>query len=121
MPLGGPRAPGTEEERAAVRRDKVRLNVKAFENDKGRSDRIPSRQQTRRKGSLLHRGSLATNNAPSEEECTRRHLALRGSSAVSLTTDSPHLLAEGAWSLQVPMRIDCGPAYQDAFIAALKY
>jgi len=121
MPLGRPRSPGTEE-RAAARRDKVRLIVKAFRRRQRQKRENTVSSTNSAQGEPSTQGEpIATNTAPSEDESTRRQLALRGSSAVSLTTDSPHLLAEGAWSLQLPMRIDCGPAYQDAFIAALQY
>jgi hypothetical protein len=120
MPQGRPRLPGTEAQRAAARRQQIRENVRAF------------RRRRRER-------ELSDNQAESTETTTKEE-----SSSGSSTDKSPFgsptpqiisyerlghqisLVSEresrgSRWSLALPLRIDPGPAYTGAFIAAFHY
>jgi hypothetical protein len=105
MPPGRPRLPGTEEERAANRREKVRRNVRAL--------RSRRREQ---QASLSESSSYGDSQVVAQEPCmtldTETQSQQRISVILTLEGESPR------WSINFPLRIDAGPSHRDAFLAS---
>ncbi|KAK0105638.1 hypothetical protein ONS95_004168 [Cadophora gregata] len=121
MPQGRPRRPGTEAERAEARRQQVRENVRAFRQrnkERGLSDNTVNTLAG------IEDSTSNTSNRPSQDKSGP------SSSSKSYETPPPpgqvsvtrFAVDKGVkWSLGLPFRIDLGPAYSGAFIAAFNY
>jgi hypothetical protein len=113
-PRGRPRNPGTEEERAAARREQVRENVRAFRKRQQISSKSPPSSDSGVSSRALSAGPSQVMMDPTLvlRDIPERRLAitqeLRG------PTDPDGV----GWSLQFPYQLNLGPAYPDAFIAA---
>jgi hypothetical protein len=114
--MGRPPISRSDSQRAEVRRAQVRLNVQAFRQ----------RQKLKQKD-LPHSLSGGT-------PCQKRSIASSRTSSPKYTAGQDNTrstfdpsetdynnLDDGTWSLQLPYNIDVGPAFKDAFIAALQY
>lgn len=137
MPLGRPRRPGTDAERAAARRQQVRENVRAFRQrnrERAQSENQPessdseafSRQSS---DSISEAGSPSHAIPPSSKSLGTLSQAATSTSQViptSITTQNISITSETVgrtirWALGLPFRIDLGPSYSDAFISAFQY
>jgi hypothetical protein len=115
---GRPRLPGTKAQRAEARRHQVKENVRAF------------RRRNRDRALSSQNGSSdTTRENPRRNSLTASEPATTTSSQGVTPTEenepvqSPKLtsICDGQmikWSLALPLRIDMGPAYANAFIAA---
>lgn len=144
MPLGRPRRPGTDAERAAARRQQVRENVRAFrqrnrERQQSESQLESSESEVLSRQSSISRseaGSSSQAIASSSEALSTSFQALSTSSQAVTSTTQPiptqlpirsiSIASETTgrtikWSLGLPFRIDLGPSYSDAFIAAFQH
>lgn len=111
---GRPRLPGTDAQRAAARRKKVRENVRAFRQrnrERTLSDQAGSSGTTtdnsRRSSITAFETVSSSGNVTATEGDGSRQLR------VTSTRDGRMI----RWSLGLPLRIDMGPSYASAFIA----
>ncbi|KIW15269.1 hypothetical protein PV08_05314 [Exophiala spinifera] len=119
MPIGRPRIPGTEEERAGARRAKVRANVQAF--------RRRQREKKLAEEAATHHTDEADSNDVSEAE-TKGEEEIR--SLITFNSDSdlgedPFVVSKsrGPWLWAIPSEFGVkliGTKYQDAFIQILQ-
>ena len=116
MGSGRPRIPGTDSERAEARRIQVRHNVQAF------------RQRQKQKQQKLQH--ISSGGIPSQEHSktstqTSSPRSIKTQtydcSAIELSEVEQSDLYDEPWTVQLPVRLDLGPAFRDAFIAALQY
>ncbi|KAG4422180.1 hypothetical protein IFR04_004686 [Cadophora malorum] len=127
MPQGRPRRPGTEAERAEARRQQVRENVRAFRQ------RNKQRALSDNTVNSLTKNQNTTTNLSNTSNSTKRPSEAKSEpptpSKSFETPPPPHQVSvtrfpigRGVkWSLSLPFRIDLGPAYSGAFIAAFNY
>jgi len=119
MPQGRPRLPGTEAQRAAARRQQIRDNVRAFRQRR----RERELSDTQAENTDLVKGE--TSSASSAEKSqpgspTPQTISYeRPGRRVSITRERAD--SDSGWTLALPFRIDSGPAYTGAFIAAFHY
>jgi hypothetical protein len=121
MPQGRPRLPGTEAQRAAARRQQIRENVRAYR--RRRRERELSEIQAE------SAETIETNEESSPGSSTDKSLSRfpmpqtilyeRPGRQVSITLEREN--TDLRWGLTLPFRIDLGPAYTGAFIAAVHY
>ncbi|KUJ09400.1 uncharacterized protein LY89DRAFT_676194 [Mollisia scopiformis] len=146
MPLGRPRRPGTDAERAAARRQQVRENVRAFRQRNRERAQLDNQPESSDSEALSRQSSVARSEAGSSSQVvasssealstsfrrlsTSSQAAGLGSTASTIPTSSVErnisVTSETIgrtikWSLGLPFRIDLGPAYSGAFIAAFQY
>jgi hypothetical protein len=133
MPQGRPRLPGTEEQRAAARRQQIRENVRAFRQR--RRERELSDSQAEGTENMKDESSSGSSSEGSSEGSSGNGTDKSGSGSGSgtpqrISHERPgrrvSIYREGEnqnlrWSLSLPLRIDLGPAYTGAFIAAFHY
>src|SRR5271156_723956 len=114
--MGRPRIPRTDSEKAEVRRSQVRHNVQAF--------------RQRQKQKQQERQHVSSSGIPGQEHSETSTSKSSPQSVKSQTYNrSTTELSEAEWSdlygepwaVQPPERLDLGPAFRDAFIAALQY
>ncbi|KAG4441841.1 hypothetical protein IFR05_002642 [Cadophora sp. M221] len=118
MPQGRPRLPGTDAERAEARRQQVRENVRAF--------RQRNRERALSDNPISVSGSNNDNTSgrtsPSRSEPSSSSHTLPGQPPPRQVSVTRLPIEQGfKWSLGLPFRIDLGPAYSGAFIAAFNY
>jgi hypothetical protein len=142
MPLGRPRRPGTDAERAAARRQQVRENVRNFRQrhrERAQSENQPESSDSEalsRRSSVSRSttsSSLQALASPSEDLSTSfQGLSTSSQTASASQTQIPLAIRNISitseyvgqtikWSLGLPFRIDLGPSYSDAFVAAFQY
>jgi hypothetical protein len=112
---GRPRLPGTEAQRAAARRQQVRENVRAF-RQRNRERNLPKQSEsseTTRENS--RRSSVA---APERSSLLQVVTQLEDDSLQQLRLTSTRDGRMINWSLELPLKLDMGPSYANAFIAA---
>ncbi|KAH7390339.1 hypothetical protein BKA64DRAFT_710892 [Cadophora sp. MPI-SDFR-AT-0126] len=118
MPQGRPRRPGAEAERAEARRQQVRENVRAFRQRN--KERTLSDNTVSSSASTEDNTSNRTPQAQSEPPTTSKSFETPPPPSQVSVTRLP--IGRGVkWSLGLPFRIDLGPAYSGAFIAAFNY
>ena len=121
MPQGRPRLPGTEAQRAAARRQQIRENVRAYRRRRrerelseiqvGSSETIETKEESP--------SGSSTDKSLSKFPMPQSILFERPGRQVSITLDRESTGLR--WGLALPFRIDLGPAYTSAFIAAFHY
>ena len=122
-PQGRPRLPSTEAQRAAARRQQVRENVRAFRRRRREHDDVSETQAESTE-------SENVNNENSSGNSTDRNDGSGSSTSQTISDERPgrQISLRGdeergsiKWSLSLPLRIELGPAYTSAFIAAFHY
>lgn len=140
MPLGRPRRPGTDAERAAARRQQVRENVRNFRQrnrERAQSENQPESSDSEALSgqssvSRSTTSSLQALASPTEALSTSFQALSTSQAASTSQTSIPQAIRNISlsseyvgqtikWSLELPFRIDLGPSYSDAFIAAFQY
>ncbi|KAE9365119.1 hypothetical protein N431DRAFT_430646 [Stipitochalara longipes BDJ] len=119
MPQGRPRLPGTEAQRAAARRQQIRENVRAFR--RRRRERELSENQGENTDSVKEETSStsSTDKSQSGSPTPQTISHVRPGRQISITRERRD--SGSRWELALPFRIDLGPAYTGAFIAAFHY
>ncbi|KAH7311888.1 hypothetical protein BKA65DRAFT_542799 [Rhexocercosporidium sp. MPI-PUGE-AT-0058] len=118
MPQGRPRLPGTDAERVEARRQQVRENVRAFRERK--KQRTLSDNPT--SSSRSHEDDGSSRTSPSKSGPSSFSYALQSQPPPRRVSVTRLPIDQGVkWSLGLPFRIDLGPAYSGAFIAAFNY
>lgn len=114
MPIGRPRAPGTDAERAEARRSKVRANVQAF--------------RRRQKEKKVAAESLFTANQERAFLCLLDEVSEPASSVATTASPSPSWqdpesdhADPDSWIWQLSHDLSSDVSYQDAFLAALQH
>jgi hypothetical protein len=116
MGSGRPRIPRTDSQRAETRRAQVRLNVQAFrQRQKWKQQEL---QHKTPGGTPNQKQSIASSRTSSPNSSGRQNYARSNDGYSEADYDD---LEDETWSVQLPFRIDIGPAFKDAFIAALQY
>jgi hypothetical protein len=119
MPQGRPRKEGTQAQRAAARRQQIRENVRAFRQR--RRERELSENQAEGTENIKDESSSGSSTDRSEPGSTTPRTISDETPGrqVSITHEGGNRNLR--WSLSLPLRIDLGPAYTGAFIAAFHY
>ena len=151
MPQGRPRLPGTEAQRAAARRLQIRENVRAFrrrqrerELSENQAESTDTVKEGSSSGSSTDKSQLVEGEGSSRSSADKSQSVKEESSSGS-STDKSHPASptpltisyerpgrqisirrerensDSKWSLALPFRIELGPAYTGAFIAAYHY
>ena len=123
MPIGRPRLPGTEAERAELRRAKVRANVQAFRK-RQREKKLAEENEMIEAGARGSSPSQFTERNSVSPVPSLINLSLSDSSSpspephhVEVATD----IEQWLWAIPLEMGVRmAGPSYQDAFIADLE-
>ncbi|KAE8454600.1 hypothetical protein EG329_000223 [Mollisiaceae sp. DMI_Dod_QoI] len=144
MPLGRPRRPGTDAERAAARRQQVRENVRAFRQRNRERAQSENQIESSDSDALSRQSSVSRSEAGSSSQAVASSSEALSTSFQGLSTSSeagpstsqalPNQLPIRSisitsetigrtikWSLGLPFRIDLGPSFSDAFIAAFQH
>ncbi|KAL6240789.1 hypothetical protein RBB50_012353 [Rhinocladiella similis] len=119
MPIGRPRIPGTEEERAGARRAKVRANVQAFRRRK--------REKKLAEEALIHRtNELDSDHVPEAETNVQQEIGSLGTPAFESNPRAESFVVSNdrePWLWAIPSEFGVkliGTTYQDALIKALE-
>jgi hypothetical protein len=114
MPIGRPRAPGTDAERAEARRAKVRVNVQAFR-----------RRQKEKKlaAEALVKANQERNflSLPDDLSESASSLATTASPSPSWQEQESDYADPDSWIWQLSHDLSNDSSYQDAFLAALQH
>src|ERR1700733_5774520 len=116
MGSGRPRISRTDSERAEVRRSQVRHNVQAFRQ---RQKQKQQELQHVSSSGILNEEDSDTSTSKSTPQSVKSQTYSCSTKELS-EIESSDLYGE-PWTLQPPERLDLGPAFRDAFIAALQY
>lgn len=123
MPLGRPRAPGTEAERAEARRAKVRLNVQNFRRRQKEKRLAESAAKAaaqeeeggggRVGGNICRDGYLDTSSASAET------VSARSSPGLPFHIPEQDYGDPDSWIWQLPRDLAANEPYQDLFVSAM--
>jgi len=119
MPQGRPRLPGTEAQRAAARRQQIRDNVRAFR--RRRRERQLSDTQAESTDSVKEETSSASSTEKSQPGSPTPQTISYEEPGRQVSIIRERGDSDPRWALALPFRIDSGPAYTGAFIAAFHY
>lgn len=116
MGSGRPRIPRTDSERAEVRRSQVRHNVRAFRQ---RQKQKQQELQHVSSGGIPSQELSETSTQTSSPQCVKSPTYNCSTTELSEVEQSDFY--GEPWTVQLPIKLDLGPAFRDAFIAALQY
>jgi hypothetical protein len=127
MPLGRPRAPGTEEERADARRAKVRANVQAFrrrQKEKKLAEaaaKAVEEDDDRRVGGLICRdGFLDASSASATDTASISARSSPGRTSSFQSFPEQDYAEPDSWMWQLTRDLAANEPYQDLFVSALQ-